>query len=142
MAISELLKTLPPNLSKRFEGLVQYVKLILEEEGIAKRLKPEQIEVIQITILVESLADFMEEGSRAAAAAVDAFTELGVPSFRIGSEEFAGRNEAVTRGVRLSQQLRAAADLPESLGGTRSQFSVRYRVLQMGKEVADGKDLG
>jgi hypothetical protein len=100
-------ESLPRAVKLRFDGLGNYVSAVLEERPTG-RLSRDAIKQIHIVAFVKSLDDFLREGTQAAARAVDQFGELGVRGFRIGTEDFAGRNEAVMRGQVLSERLRSA----------------------------------
>src|SRR5438309_1456357 len=103
------LQTLPYAIRRRFASLQKYVLAVLDEVGLRTKVTKSHVQHIQIQIFVRSLDEFLQDGNEAARAAVDSLNALGIDGFRVGSELFAGRNEAVTRGERLSAQLRATA---------------------------------
>ena len=103
---------IPRWLNNRLQGLGTYVTAVLQESDLRKRLSTESLQTIQLVVFVRTLDDFLIEGSRAAERAVDALAELGVAGFEVGGQTFQGRNEAVTRGSRLSAALRESIHAP------------------------------
>ena len=132
---SDWLRGLPHAVRRRFEGLHRYVLAVLDEVGLSGKLSKVAIEQIQILVFTRSLDEFLRDGSDAATAAVDAFSALGVDSFRVGSELFSGRNQAVMRGELLSTELRAAA---ANLGFEFDRYdgSLRQMIIALGKELS------
>lgn len=109
MSYSQILNQLPTRLRPRFESLGRYVKTIVDEEQVhiarRKRLKRQQVELLQTLVFVEVLNDLFKETTAAATRTVMTFEELGVSGFSVGQTVFVGRNENVMRGEHLSQQL-------------------------------------
>jgi len=105
----EILNSLPYRLRSRFEWLGGYVQTLIDSEEAetkAKRkLTKSQIQLIQLIVFVHSLDFFFREGTRAARGAVNGLQALGVPGFTVGSTEFRGENENVTRGEDVANRL-------------------------------------
>lgn len=108
MAEDDWTASLPRALKARFEGIGNYVSAVLEERPRPQRLSRAAVRQIQLVAFVKSLDEFLRDGTEAAIHAVDEFKSLGVQRFRIGTEDFEGRNEAVMRGALLSESLRRA----------------------------------
>jgi hypothetical protein len=108
LAENDWTDALPRTLKLRFEGIGNYVAAVLEEGELRRPLSRDAVRQIQLVAFVKSLDEFLRDGTDAAVHAVDEFRSLGVERFRIGSEEFEGRNEAVMRGARLSERLRSS----------------------------------
>lgn len=110
MPSREILNQLPYRLRSRFEWIGGYVKALLdteETETKAKRkLTKSEVQLIQLIVFVHSLDFFFREGTRAARGAIGSLETLGVPGFQVGSTEFRGENENVTKGEDLANRLR------------------------------------
>jgi hypothetical protein len=122
---------------QRFDGLGKYVEAILDEARLRNKLSRDEIRQIQVIIFVRALDAFLRQGSEAAAGAVDALAEFGIDGFRVGSERFSGRNDAVTRGDRLAADLRTVAaevGMPEV---AESDFGLRQTIIQLAKELSN-----
>jgi hypothetical protein len=136
MAESDWTKSLPRSIKLRLEGTSRYATSILEEADLLQRLSRSNLRTIQTAAFVVSLDQFLREGSEAAMRAVDTFRSVGIEGFTLGNERFEGRNEAVTRGSRLSAMLR------EQIVDTRihqfleSPKSLRDLILEMGRRLA------
>jgi hypothetical protein len=141
MADRDWTESLPRALKLRFDGLGNYVSAVLEEHSRAGTLSRNAIRQIHIIAFIKSLDDFLREGTQAAVRAVDQFESLGVRGFRIGSEEFAGRNDAVMRGQVLADRLRNAV-ANDSLGRFLSMDRpLREVILQMARDLS-GRRMG
>ncbi len=127
MQYSSLVKELPGNLQRRFWSLNRYVRSVVEEEeeGLPRRFRigRDGIDSITTIIFAVTLSRFLHDGTRAAIRAVDAFEEVGMKSFSIGSAEFSERNENVMLGENLGQLVDKIIDdegLSALLAGTES----------------------
>lgn len=110
---------------------------VLEEERLKDRLSRDDLQAIQLAAFVYGLQDFLREGSRAAARAADAFAALGVEGFKVGREYFSGRNEAVTRGEILANQLvDELRQVPGLTAAIERHRSLRTLVVTLAKERA------
>lgn len=113
MADRDWTDQLPKALKLRFDGLGTYVSAVLEEQPKRRPLSKDTVRQIQTIVFIKTLDEFLREGSNAAIRAVDLFRDLGVDGFRLGTQDFVGRNEAVMRGSVLADRLRlAVADEP------------------------------
>jgi hypothetical protein len=92
----------------RFDGIGTYVTALLEESGLQERLSASNVKKIQLSAFLKLLDEFLRDGTEAAIHAVDAFASLDISGFRIGAQEFEGRNQSVMRGAKLSEALRRA----------------------------------
>jgi hypothetical protein len=117
MNTSELFKDVPQFLVKRYVSINKYVwENLFPEDFRAERLtriqgkdkrKAEFAKMKQIADEATLVAfifltkQLFSEGSNAAKKAVDAFKELEIDGFYIGSTFFQGRNPNVLRGERL-----------------------------------------
>lgn len=139
---TDWLASLPRILRQRFDGLGSYVGAVLEEERLREKLSQTDVAHIHLALFVRSLHEFLSDGSEAAEKAVDAFSALGVKSFRIGSEEFEGRNDAVTRGSRLAAALLQTAGAALGPSGLDQRRSFREEVVRLAKELSRAGRLG
>jgi hypothetical protein len=141
MAEPEWTDSLPRSLKLRLEGLGSYVTAILDETNLRSRLSQGDLQRIQLAAFLRSLDEFLREGSQAAAGAVDAFAALGIEGVRIGSELFSGRNAAVLRGRRLSEQLRGEIHDSILLEMIIASPSLRDLVLSLARRLGDGRTM-
>ena len=135
---ADWLQDMPRSLRHRFDGLGNYVLAVLDDERLRDSLKQEAIQRIQILAFLKMLQDFFREGSQAAMRAVDAFAELGVKSFQIGSEAFEGRNSSVTRGDRLADGVREAIADPAIVQVLNTEGTLRELIVRLGREATRG----
>jgi hypothetical protein len=142
MADEEWAQSLPRSLRSRFDGLGSYVVAILDDANLRPRLTRPELRLIQMTVFVKSLDEFLRDGTEAAITAVDAFSSLGVEGFRIGSEEFQGRNHAVMRGARLSEALRSAIGDDTIRPILSADRPFRDLVLTIARTLIDGRRMG
>lgn len=109
MADREILNSLPYRLRSRFEWVGGYVQALIESEEtdttLGRRLTRDEVHSIQLIVFVTSLDFFFREGTSAARGAVNGLAALGVPGFKVGSTEFRGENENVTRGEDVANRL-------------------------------------
>jgi hypothetical protein len=138
MPDEDLINLLPRRLRTRFEGLGGYVGSILEEEMSEHKLSTEALQLVQFVAFVGALDQFLRGGTRAATQAVDLFAELGIKGFRIGSETFAERNEAVMRGTRLSEALRDTIDDQRLILLLTHETPIRSLVLRCARILTNG----
>lgn len=61
---------------------------------------------------------------------------LGVSGFRVGTEAFAERNAAVTRGKRLAEQLRASIEDPITVELLAAEMSLAQTIRLMGHRLS------
>ena len=105
----EILNSLPYRLRSRFEWVGGYVQAVLESEETettrGRKLTKDEVHAIQLIVFVTSLDFFFREGTSAARGAVNGLAALGVPGFKVGSTEFRGENENVTRGEDVANRL-------------------------------------
>lgn len=141
MAERDWTESLPRALKLRFDGLGNYVSSVLEEQTRAGTLSREATRQIHIVAFIKSLDDFLREGTQAAGRAVDQFATLGIRGFRIGTEEFAGRNEAVMRGQVLSDRLRSTIANDALQRFISMDRPLREVILQMARELS-GRRMG
>ena len=134
--------SLPRALKTRLDGIGSYVVAVLEEKDYLHRISKPNLQRIQMVASLKSLDEFLRDGTEAAILSVDAFAELGVAGFRIGTEHFEGRNEAVMRGATLSQNLRRSIEDPELLGFIESGQTLRDVVVELGRRLRSGRHLG
>jgi hypothetical protein len=137
MADRDWTESLPRALKLRFDGLGSYVSAVLEEQSKTTTLSRDAIKQIHIVAFIKSLDDFLREGTQAATRAVDQFESLGVRGFRIGTEEFSGRNEAVMRGQVLSDRLRSAVANDSLRRFISMDRPLRDVILQMARDLSD-----
>jgi len=133
---------IPRSLQNRLSSLGTYVKIIVDEQetGIPKkdRLRREELQAIRYVVLIYMLNRIFLEGARTAREAVDELALHGIPELVIGRTRFAGRNENVMLGDRLSGQLK---ELCSGLGLDdllKERYSVRELVLRLMGRVRDG----
>ena len=136
---SDWLRSLPRSVRQRFDGLGKYVEAVLDEARLRDKLGRNDIQQIQIIVFVRALEAFLREGSEAASGAVDALAEFGIDGFRVGSELFSGRNDAVMRGYRLAEGLRTAAVEAGVAEGSESVLGLRHTIIQLAKELSSGE---
>src|SRR5262245_33539112 len=143
---SDLIDLLPRRLQGRFESLGGYVETVLHEyeEKIPAqhRLRREDVQIIKLGVFIYALQEFLREGSRAAAKAVDEFQALGVSGFRVGSSLFEGRNENVVRGGKLAQALRVAVGNPEILSIIDRTSRMRDLIVELIRRQRSERRLG
>jgi hypothetical protein len=130
-----LLDLLPRRLRPRFEGLGSYVTSVLDEEFPDRRIGKNELEVVQFVAFVGALDQFLRDGTTTASQAVDAFASLGVGGFRVGSQHFSARNEAVMRGANLSERLRRSIPDRRLLALLEHRPSLRQLVVECARIV-------
>lgn len=130
MSHHDIVNRLPYRLRNRFDSLSAYVKTIIDEEERTKaarfKLNRDRVQLIQLVVFIYCLDDFLREGTNAARGAVQGLSRIGLDGFSVGSNEFSGDNENVTRGETLANHLKAVvskmelfASLPDGLGITQ-----------------------
>lgn len=134
--------SLPRALKLRLDGIGSYVVAVLEEKDYLRRISKPDLQRIQMATFLKTLDEFLRDGTEAAIRSVDAFLELGVEGFQIGSERFEGRNDAVMRGANLSQRLRRAIEDPEVLRVIESGQALRDVVIDLGRRFRNGRRVG
>jgi hypothetical protein len=144
MAERDWLSFLPRTLRLRFEGLGSYVNSVIEDARLEDELHKEDVEVIHLLSFLRTLDDLFREGTEAATRAVDAFQAIGIANFSIGSETFAGRNDAVMRGENLAVALRTVVREALPLDQFASaqiygELPLRSFVLQLARKLADDR---
>src|SRR5262249_37533731 len=100
MSLHAVLALLPYRLRNRFTSLSGYVDAAIEQaedrysRGHANliRLSDGDREGIRTMALVVAIGRFLQDGTRAASFATDAFSSLGVGGFSVGGTTFEGRN--------------------------------------------------
>ena len=136
----------PQNKSHREEAILakDLVREALHgtEKNAKNKCAKADLQRIQIVTFVKTLDEFLRDGTEAAIRSVDAFSELGVKGFQIGTERFEGRNEAVMRGDNLSQRLRRTIEDPELLSVIESRQTLRDVVIDLGRRFRNGRRLG
>src|SRR5687767_1186125 len=98
MAEGDWSAELPRSIKQRLDGIGNYVISVLDESDLRRQLTSTEIQRIHLLAFAKALDEFLLDGAAAAEHAVDEFESLGITGFRIGTELFEGRNEAVTRG--------------------------------------------
>ena len=137
----EILNSLPYRLRSRFEWLGGYVQTLIDSEEAEKKAKRKltrsEIQLIQLIVFVHSLDFFFREGTRAARGAVNGLQALGVPGFTVGSTEFRGENENVTRGEDVANRLmeylsgnELFRSIPQGQTPTELTKSLRRRIIR------------
>jgi len=146
-SFGEILRSLPYRLRLRFDSLGGYVSSILDENQgdlpRRNRLKPEEVQIIQIIVFIYALDFLFQEGTRAAMMAVSEFEKLGMAGFRIGSAHFEGENENVMRGRDLSDALRRTLSdsaILELIGSETSIKSLTIRLMRLVKNGGSSVD--
>jgi len=95
------------------------------------RLKPKQLQSIQLIAFIYALDFLFCEGTRAATMAVAEFEKLGMSGFKIGSAVFEGENENVMRGRDLSEALKRALANTSVLELIKSENAIKSLTLRM-----------
>jgi hypothetical protein len=128
---------LPSNLQRRFWSLAQYVRIVIEENEDSlpnyEKTRKDALDEITTVVFVVILSRFLHDGTEAAKRAVDAFKEVGLDSFFIGSAEFSGRNENVMLGEVLAKKL----DDILLHAGIESHLITQYNIPSMALELRD-----
>ena len=78
-----------------------------DEENLPRRerTRRETLDAVTTIVFAVTLSRFLHDGTAAAIRAVDAFKEVGLDSFFIGTAKFSGRNENVMLGDTLAGKL-------------------------------------
>lgn len=138
-SFSSILNQLPPRIRSRFNGLPAYAKAVIEYDekslSLARKTSREQMEQIQVLFQLVLLDRFFRRGTEVAKQAVHELKAIGVDGFSVGSTTFEKDNDAVTRGDKLSKQLRKISPLIATLSDRFNNASASELALKIRSEV-------
>jgi hypothetical protein len=121
---NEILKDAPRYIVARFNAINNYTwRIMFPDNDLTARLRTVQgrskraeelsriktiVSEASLVVFIFLLRRFFNEGTRAAAQAVDTLKGVGIPALQIGSKTFTERNENVMMGEELAKNMIAS----------------------------------